>query len=191
VIRDACFVRATNGTRSTLHGFFNFFFISRAIFAKPRVEFVHGLDGEDHADGAAQSQTGFPIADVNRATVEGVEQSHRAEAAEESFVLHHAEVAFLACDGAIFLADFANGDNRVLREAEAFDAFFIEFAEDEDHQGLIEFVAGTAITIIRDGLKDAMIFIVEEIESNKFERGLARGSVAMDEIFRVTKIVLQ
>src|SRR6185295_8523296 len=65
LIRVECCVRA-NGTRSTLYSFFDrFFFVSGAIFSHPYVEFIYGLDGENHADGAAQAQAGIGVADIN------------------------------------------------------------------------------------------------------------------------------
>ena len=84
-----------------------------------------------------------------------------AQAAQEVLVLDDPQVAFLAGDGAVFFAQFAYRNNRILRQAQAFDALFEKFTQDDDHQGLIQLVTGTAVTKFGYGLEDAMVIIVE------------------------------
>ncbi len=159
------------------------------MFANPRVEFIHSLDGKDHADRAAQAQASFRVANIDGTAIECLDQADRAQAAQQGLVLHHAEIAFLAGDGAILFTDFAGGDNRVLSEAEALCVLFVQLAQDKDHERFIQFVAGAAITVFRDGLEDSMIVIMEELEAGQFERCLARGAMPVDEIVIVLVIV--
>ncbi len=143
------------------------------------------MNGQDHANRAAQAQARLAVADVNRAPVERVNQPLRAQVTQDRLVLDNAQVAFLARDGAVFFAHLADGHNRIGRQVELLRAFLVELAQDDDHQRLVQPVMRATIAELGHSLKDAVIIVVQQLESAQRQPRLKNLTVAMDEIIIV------